>query len=109
MYKNPYPEDSKDSILTVSSHWQWAEFIRKQTGKLPDRVHDFISVHKNTFDNNYSLLSPLCLVNEQTSARPSFERKRFRTENQAIRAAIRIASKHGLYVVLCLEDRAIAS
>ena len=97
MYKSPYHQDSKDSIFTCKSHWEWAK-----AANMPSNSFDFISIHKK-FTGGYTLCAPLCLLDEKLSTRPSWENKTFNSINKAFKAAIRLAIKHNIYCVDCTK------
>ena len=58
------------------------------TAQYPDWMHDFISIHGG--GEQYSLISPLCLVDPATGKRPRFERKLFATPQSARDYAMRL-------------------
>lgn len=97
------------TLYERDSYWQTMEAARVQpAGATPDRPaglpawsFDFISIHHTT-GTGYSLLSPMCIVEQQPqSRRPSWERDKHATKRQAVQAARRLARHHQVFIVDC--------
>jgi hypothetical protein len=90
-------------------YWQRIEKLRTPQG-LPAGTFDFISIHRTILkhqDKPYSLVSPLCLLDEQ-DRRPAFEEECFETYMDALVRADHLADIHRLFVVNCVDRNDIA-
>jgi len=68
-------------------HWRKMEAKRALTGNLPAHAFNFISIHFNERDNNYSMISPLCICESNGMKRPLFEKDKYTILKQVKRAA----------------------
>jgi hypothetical protein len=96
-------------VFQKDTYWKAIEAMRPEGERLPEDIRawcfDFISVHgpivsKSGIDA-WSLCSPMCLVNEKTGARPSFEGVNLPSKATALEYAARLAYMRGLHVVIC--------
>lgn len=99
------------SVLNREDFWRRADAAKARDGRYPSWVFDFVSLHPSSFPGiprlaGYSLLSPTCLIDQETGARPAFEALRFVTKAEGVREASRIAKQHGLFVVWCPDRSA---
>lgn len=73
---------------------------------MPAWAFDFVSVHVDPLLDcrkplTFSLVSPMCLVEHPSAKRPAWEQKKFKTQEAATAFAVKLALKHGLFVVDC--------
>ena len=64
---------------------------------------DFISIHKSSFSNDWTLCTSLDLCDQVTGARPSFEDVKHETFQEALNAAVTVALKHSKHIVICSD------
>jgi hypothetical protein len=95
-------------MIEREEYWQRAEKHRAETGKLPDWVFDFVSVHELVVFPKwgekvirYGLHSPMLLVDKVTGYRPKWEDEKWETKKEAVREARKLAREHGVWVVDC--------
>ncbi len=92
----------------VDKHWQKME-ERRTEGRLPANAFDFISIHHCALPNPtpYSLVSPLCLVDDRLSMRPPWEDLRWVRKSECVAYARQLVryyanrGRKGLYLVDC--------
>lgn len=71
---------------------------------LPGWMFNFISIHSFSKDLewlNYSLVSPLFIVEQGDGQRPDFEKECFQTKKAALERAKELALKHKCHIVFC--------
>jgi hypothetical protein len=99
-----------------NEYWSLVDKHTADTGTFPDWAFNFISVHKPWSDNiikssfnpckhifkyGYSMVSPLCLVDKVTAARPDWEEDNYATKQTVVNAARQLARMNDLFVVVC--------
>lgn len=85
----------------IKRYTYWNEVIPSNLYPKPEWVFDYVSVHMD-YTGKYSLLSPMCLV-EQNGKRPEFEKEKFDKKTGAISRAKEIAKSNKLFVVDCSQ------
>lgn len=92
------------SIFLKCDYWPMVDKMNREedNGAHPWQ-NDFISIHKSSFSNDWTLCSSLDLVDPITGARPSFEEVRHETFQEALNAAVAVALEHSKHIVVCSD------